>query len=184
MTNQWDTHKKICSHAPEAVFSYGELTFYGTTFNNIDKSFLEDGDLIVNCGTYNSVCGDSYISGAIKKSPTWLDSTLYKVDPADAQEIWLEWSDFSTPRISPKFWSDLLKLAVQNGRKRIICTCTGGHGRTGTALGAFMVAAGKSAADALKLVREYYCNQAIENNSQALYLHEVEQAFPKKIKKN
>jgi hypothetical protein len=54
--------------------------------------------------------------------------------------------------------------------KKVICCCTGGHGRTGTGLSALLVASGMDAVESVLFVRTNYCNDAVESEAQERYL--------------
>lgn len=79
----------------------------------------------------------------------------------------LDWEDYGTPPVSFRFWKTLLSLiAGQN----VTLTCMGGHGRTGTAMAALMIADGLAPNRAMARVWSDYCEKAIETTSQENYL--------------
>ncbi|MEK6883351.1 MAG: protein-tyrosine phosphatase family protein [Nanoarchaeota archaeon] len=168
------TTTKTCSHEPKAVFKHNDITFYGATSRNIEGKHLQSGDLILNCGAYNSICSGSISTGPFKKTPTWLDPTPYKLSFYVPDEIWLDWDDFKTPVINVQFWKDLIQKAKENGIKRVIVTCSGGHGRTGTALSALLVAIGVDARKAVLFLRQHYCTEAVETTDQYAYIKNLD----------
>lgn len=173
--NNTGSHKSTtgyatCSHDPKALFEYNDILFYGATQRRVDASFLQDHDLIINCGAYDAVCGASYSNGPFKKLPKWLDAARYKLTLPPVDEVWLDWADFNVPNINDNFWPELVQNAKDNGVKRIIACCTGGHGRTGTALAALLVSMGWSVKKAVTFLRQSYCHEAVENMKQVEYL--------------
>ena len=84
----------------------------------------------------------------------------------------IENPDMGIPPVGYKFWSRLAELLPIG---RVVCCCVGGHGRTGTALAALMIATDPniSAADAIKNVRELHCKNAIESATQESYLERL-----------
>ena len=64
--------------------------------------------------------------------------------------------------------------------------CTGGHGRTGTALAAMLIDGTWEAADSIDYIRKHYCDKDVETAAQedALYLLEFKlnkRETPKKV---
>lgn len=62
-----------------------------------------------------------------------------------------------------------VKKQLDDGRK-VHCGCIGGHGRTGTFLAALVSEYGEP--DAIKYVRDNYCEKAVESTAQVNFLHE------------
>jgi len=83
------------------------------------------------------------------------------------QLLRLAWEDMSVPPVGLEFWSKLWDLLPQG---ITVITCFGGHGRSGTALAALLIANGFSAMDAIDYVRTVHCNLAIETLEQEEYL--------------
>jgi protein-tyrosine phosphatase len=59
---------------------------------------------------------------------------------------------------------------------RTVCCCVGGHGRTGTALAALMLATDPqiTAKESINNVRKLHCENAIESDVQEKYLAQLE----------
>lgn len=78
-----------------------------------------------------------------------------------------DWPDMTAPvHARLGFWQSLLhKLPPHTA-----IACIGGHGRTGTALAALLIASGMDATLAIATVRQHHCNKAIETAGQEAYL--------------
>jgi len=90
------------------------------------------------------------------------------------QAIKIDWSDGSHPNLSKKFWEDLVKV-IRTERKRVVISCQGGHGRTGTVLSILSVLMGavKKEEDPVKFIREKYCQEAVETKVQCDYIENI-----------
>lgn len=160
---------------PKKAFTYRGIEFWGGAKSKIEDTIeLTEKDLVINCTGYALTPKSS--KPFVSKAPTW-----FKVDEKYQQEraqlvhqVLLEWKDFSPPPecVGLDFWESLVKSCLKQKIKRIFCCCTGGQGRTGTALGALMLATGimKDPADTIEYLRAAYSNKAIENTSQEMYL--------------
>lgn len=90
--------------------------------------------------------------------------------------ISFRWTDMDAPpsSVGVHFWNLLLARLPEGN---ILVCCIGGHGRTGTALAAILIVRGYTANEAIKTMRKKHCDEAIETDSQVLYLHELEVAY-------
>jgi hypothetical protein len=97
-----------------------------------------------------------------------LEKYVYKPDV-----LRIQWDDMGVPPLPFTFWKELWSL-LPNGRT-VIC-CMGGHGRTGTALAALLMAADSTvgADKARDLIHRKHCENAIESSSQERYLQDLE----------
>lgn len=89
----------------------------------------------------------------------------------------LDWADQSAPfGVTIAFWQALLNALPEGTAEepaKVIVSCQGGHGRTGTALAALLITASEGqygASDAARIVRSTHCKQSIESKSQMDYL--------------
>ncbi len=87
----------------------------------------------------------------------------------------LDWADFGVPKVEPSFWKALVKDLQKKKIKSILCTCAGGHGRTGTSLsllyGLMVGTEGfDTAFDLVKHIRSIYCEKAVEATGQLEYI--------------
>lgn len=77
-------------------------------------------------------------------------------------QLWLAWPDFGLPR-SPEEALDVLVAAHRAAAdRRVEIACTGGTGRTGTALALFAVLSGVEPGKAVHWVRAAYRPRAVE----------------------
>lgn len=90
----------------------------------------------------------------------------------------LPWPDFGIPKVPIEFWKlladDLRDLAKERKRIKVLCTCMGGHGRTGTALLCLMDMFGQfpndwDANECVQYLRKLYCDEAVESTKQVDY---------------
>jgi hypothetical protein len=93
---------------------------------------------------------------------------LNKYFPKPPRVVRIIWDDCQALEAPLKFWQDLVEL-IEPTDKVVVC-CFGGHGRTGTALAAMMIATGWKPGDAVDLIRKDYCDKAVETKSQVDYL--------------
>lgn len=101
------------------------------------------------------------------KEYLWLPKTTLVVQ--------LDWPDGDMPPVRFTFWYALYEHMRFNGHNTMQFNCLGGHGRTGTALVAMMMAVnGSKWKSALKLVRDTFCHKCVETQAQIDYLVEME----------
>lgn len=85
-------------------------------------------------------------------------------------EVMLDWPDYGVVSFPLQFWLDLVEH-IQTKKLKLLVFCVGGHGRTGTAVASFLIAAlGWDGEKATKWVRESYCERAIESKKQEDYI--------------
>ena len=160
------TTKTCCHKGESAVLKiygcdiFGASSFYGD----------EDGkefDLVLNCA-------NTGLSAMVV--PPKMRHLLKYYQPTN-RVIKMPWKDFGGPPVSFDFWPALVQEL--NGVKDMLVFCIGGHGRTGTALAAMWIAAGKkiSAVEAIDVVRKHYCKDAIEATEQVDYLVRMAEHF-------
>ena len=81
--------------------------------------------------------------------------------------VTLAWPDMTAPTyVGIRFWERLAQMMPED---TAIC-CMGGHGRTGTALAALLVADGCEGQEAIDRVRAEHCPRAIETKEQETYI--------------
>jgi hypothetical protein len=86
-----------------------------------------------------------------------------------AEVVHLDWPDMTAPPAPLKFWEGMLETLTEKPGK-VMISCHGGHGRSGTALAALMVASGISGSKAIEMVRGDHCKNAIETAAQEDYI--------------
>lgn len=91
----------------------------------------------------------------------------------ECTEIMLDWPDYGVVQFPLQFWIDVI-AHIEKNKLRLLVFCVGGHGRTGTAVAAMLVAAlNYEAKQAINWVRDNYCEKAIESKSQEQYIHDL-----------
>lgn len=87
--------------------------------------------------------------------------------------ICIDWPDMQAPDLDREFWIAMVQDLKQVQGKAVLY-CMGGHGRTGTALCAIAQIAEYAPAiesgDVIQWVRQNYCCEAVETDSQVRYL--------------
>ena len=156
--------KKACTHEPTLCFKDDGIEVYLGKKYDV-KPFAAEYGVCLNL-TGDSIAENHIIP--IRSLKKWAN-----YEASNMQEIVLDWPDYGIVNFPIQFWYDLLDAVKENGKKLLIF-CIGGHGRTGTAFAAIMIAYGHTAAGATKWIRENYCDQAIESKSQEDYLVSLE----------
>jgi protein-tyrosine phosphatase len=82
--------------------------------------------------------------------------------PMGWEQRWVRWSDFRLPADEPDAREALCEAWRRAERERIEVACSGGIGRTGTALACLAVLDGVPAGEAVAFVREHYDRRAVE----------------------
>lgn len=117
-------------------------------------------DLIVDCAGLLKA-RPRFVAKATAPRFRTLDTSAYP------DVVTLAWPDMTAPtQVGIKFWLRLRDLLPQD---TAFC-CMGGHGRTGTALAAILVADGEDPETAMKRVRKDHCPRAIETREQEHYI--------------
>jgi hypothetical protein len=131
----------------------GTLSVWSTPVDHLD--------LIIDCaGFYKR---KPFVKG---KMPSRRWAPLRPLDRGP-EVLQLDWPDMTAPtHVGIRFWTQLLQLLPKH---TAVC-CMGGHGRTGTALAALLIADGVSPVEAISRVRSQHCPKAIETASQEAYL--------------
>lgn len=83
---------------------------------------------------------------------------------------WLRWPDWRVPADEVDARDALVDLWRRAASERVEVACTGGLGRTGTALACLAVLDGIPAAEAVTWVRHHYDPRAVETPSQRGYV--------------
>jgi protein-tyrosine phosphatase len=75
---------------------------------------------------------------------------------------WIKWPDFWLPSNRGDFLAALQEALERSGAERVELACSGGFGRTGTALACLAVLDGVAAHEAVGYVRRHYSHRAVE----------------------
>jgi hypothetical protein len=81
-----------------------------------------------------------------------------------------DWPDSGLPASPATLRENLIEALARSSAERIEVGCTGGRGRTGTALACLAVLDGAPAADAVAYVRQHYSPDAVETLEQASFV--------------
>lgn len=156
-----------CSHGPTAVYAINSVIYHGADFRGV-SSF--NGELVINFTSQPN------IHSSLAQIP---ELAQHLVLPY--KELMVPWPDMGVPCVKPEFWQALHKYIQDNKYEHVCFHCQMGHGRTGTALAAMLVAnVGYSAKEAVEFVRQEYCKEAVETFSQTSYLQELDTTFNKR----
>lgn len=83
----------------------------------------------------------------------------------------IKWPDFGSLQVEPEFWPELFNQLPEGN---ILFCCQGGHGRSGTALAAILIAvSGFNNHDAVEFLRNAHCESVVETDSQEKMLAEL-----------
>ena len=83
---------------------------------------------------------------------------------------WLRWPDFRLPAARDEIMPTLAEAWRRAPAERVEIACTGGHGRTGTALACLAVIDGVPSTSAVAFVRAHYDQRAGETFRQRRYV--------------
>lgn len=90
--------------------------------------------------------------------------------PLDWPSRWVRWPDFWLPLDGADAREALRELWRRAEGERVEVACTGGRGRTGTALACLAVLDGVPADEAVPYVRRHYHHRAVETPWQRRYV--------------
>jgi hypothetical protein len=91
-------------------------------------------------------------------------------DPVPWEERWVRWPDFRLPADPAELRAALLEAWDRSAGERVELVCSGGTGRTGTALACLAVLDGVPAEEAVPFVREHYRRHAVETPAQRRFV--------------
>ncbi len=98
------------------------------------------------------------------------DFSNHGIQTSAQETVTIDWPDDRLPlRLSQA--SQVLREAWErSAEERVEIVCTGGKGRTGTALAIMAICDGMTPEDAIDFVRENYCAEAIQTHAQRGFL--------------
>ncbi|QBJ95088.1 protein phosphatase [Rhodococcus sp. ABRD24] len=95
--------------------------------------------------------------------PSFAVYLTHREPPATGWESrWIRWPDFWLPSDPDELRDALQEARIRSETERVEIACSGGYGRTGTALACLAVLDGIAAGDAVEFVREHYTRRAVE----------------------
>lgn len=170
-----------CRHAATQAYDLEGIGFYGGSQWRVeDVAFDQKEWLVVSLLGYKASYSTS--SGAWSSIPNW-NQAFKPFSKIIHPQVTIDWPDMGVPPLKPGFWDKLLSLAKKQGYKNVLFYCVGGHGRTGTALSSILVeCSGLTPNDAILFVRDNYCKEAVESNSQVKYLEQLYETNTKEKK--
>jgi hypothetical protein len=83
---------------------------------------------------------------------------------------WVDWPDFRLPRDRDDARAALVDAWCRSAEQRVEVACSGGRGRTGTALACLAVLDGVPADEAVRYIRDRYDRHAVETPGQRRYV--------------
>jgi hypothetical protein len=157
------TTYKRCEHDGTPVFKLPGGRTLGAGSGS-GKYMKAQPDLLIDCAAsrYSYTPPGNLFSGTPFEA-------LSKHFMSYKHRIGLDWSDGGKPPFALPFWRDLVACTPEGAH--IVCACYGGHGRTGTAMAAILIAHGSDPTEAIKGVRQHHCSEAIETRVQVEYLY-------------
>ena len=169
----WTTYQDVWS-TPGSAYKYQPcshhmvpFTFESKNSNNsytvhlTGSSSLKSTPTVSEMPTVGVYLDDGWFQGRLASN------TSHDLDLSQPATLYVGWPDLGVINV------DILSQAVgwtlpymHNKQDIIEIACIGGHGRTGTFLGALMITEGWSVADATKYIHENHCSKAIETLGQ------------------
>lgn len=170
------TYEK-CKHDGTPKFAVGDIKFGGGSDGGAYIDYRPTLLVRLNANKWGYDPGGHKIS--VPKQFDWVK----KYTPDYLQVLDIDWQDGSDPPFDITFFEELI---ANTKRGAIVFACQGGHGRTGTAMAAMLIAGtGISAEEAINTIKKEYCDKAIETQLQydwlcdAAGLNEVIKCPPK-----
>ena len=90
--------------------------------------------------------------------------------PVEWESKWVKWKDFWLPADRAAFVETLRELLKRSETERVEIACSGGYGRTGTAMSCLVTLDGIPNSEALAYVRENYHKRAVETPWQKRFI--------------
>jgi hypothetical protein len=162
--------KVWCKHGVMPAFVYDNMTFYGGAGVDVDTPTTYD--LVLDLARAVSIekRNPVLIAGGPMEF-TMLNTLTRKMPPI----VDFNWKDFGIPGSAGlEFWRAIVDEIKRLSPDKVLVTCAGGHGRTGTCLSIiYGILDGKQGWDSIEDIRNYYCKQAVETVEQEDYIIDV-----------
>jgi hypothetical protein len=170
---------KVCRHSPTLITVLNDVNVYGASRVRLDPKSLAavQADLLINLTGFSLYGGKS--QPIVTAQPNWNGLRDY-FEPNRVEEIVIDWPDRGVIPAGRRFWERFFQLIQDNQKKNVVVFCIGGHGRTGTCVASFMtVMLGIHGGQAMRIIRDDYCKQAVEGKKQEDYVRSMTAPGPK-----
>ena len=163
-----------CHVSPKLAFLIGQTKVYGGNAKAV-RAASRHFDLIVQAQDLSMPPDFAEIPllAANEEAEALLPKSLIDVQLPATPHVLLDWPDFETPSVAREWWDEFHAWLVAAPEQRVVVTCQGGHGRTGTMLAILAGLGGATTGDPVEFIRKAYCRNAVESEEQLAYIAEV-----------
>lgn len=120
--------------------------------------------------------GSRFFTPDYYMSNVYLPQFAQAIQKANENVMYLKiyWPDMQVPNVEKSGWEVLLSDIRNNTSiKKVLFSCMGGHGRTGTALAVMAGLTGVIDGDPVEYIRQNYCEEAVESQKQITYIEKI-----------
>jgi hypothetical protein len=163
-------YKECHKYGPIEVFKFNttsgkEVTVWGGASRETDMATC---DAVIDMG------GMAYDVHYPTKGFRNAQSLLRKRSKPN-QYIHVFTDDGRAPLVTREFWDALMADVNETSPHVLLCTCMGGHGRTGVALSIIAVLSGAcpDGEDPVAWIRSRYCRKVVESDAQIKYIEKI-----------
>lgn len=171
-TSAYKSLSDYCKHYPdEAIFSNKDKQIHIADYAGLKADWLKF-DFVVDCGSV--LVKSQFIEDPKMQGDPTLVALLEQYTIPDSQihtrVLQLDWPDREAPPFHPQFFVDLESKL----RGKVVVSCMGGHGRSGTTMVCLMMVMFKDYTPftAMCHLRALHCPRAIEGQKQHEYIGE------------
>ena len=155
-------------HDGKVVFTVGRVSIGGGSDSGVHA---DEADVLVDLTAGKWV-------HKIESSAVWGGDfgALNDYTEKECEYIGMDWPDGSAPPMPVGFFEAIVAACAAKAEREdrdinLVFACMGGHGRTGSALAAVLIACkGYTAAKAIEHVRKHHCHKACETATQMAWL--------------
>lgn len=185
--------KPLCVHKAEKVMTLGGVVSFHPFQQRHVEDVLDRIDVWISCNGDQRGLLPQFVGEGLGSFATAIAKLLRGTAlSVNVQQVWLNWNDRSIPKtVDPRtFWHLLVtQLLVEGERRksegvgplRVGVSCIGSHGRTGTFLASVLATCGIGGEEAIQLVRDIHCAEAIETKEQEAYVKMLAEHLPQKV---
>lgn len=161
----WQKHQH---EGDKIIYEHDGKKLYAASGNGL-KEYSGNWELIIDLA-HNIRGQKGFIEPISTPRFQALKKFTFGQNQVKSEILQLDWPDMGVAPATIDFWLALWDMLPE----RTVTACMGGHGRTGTALVAMIIASGgMDYYEALKHVRTTHCEEAVETLSQEQYLHRL-----------